>query len=225
MGAQPIDERTCDTSGMLVIHEVLRRRFAALPGLVRSVRAGDRGRAATVGAHVEEFAALLHEHHATEDARLWGTLESRAPACALHVGRMRSQHRQVADLLVRVRSLVPAWELDGDPALRDALAAALDEVDTALGAHLGDEERSILPVAGATMSQQEWDAFGELGRKAVPKARLLVQLGYVLDTIEPSGRAAWMRANLPGPVRALYRAAGHRQFAADYRHVFGADPA
>lgn len=216
---------TCDTSGMLVIHRVLRRRFALLPHLVAGVGAGDRERAAVVAGHVAEFADLLHTHHETEDTHLWEMLESRAPACALHVQRMRAQHESVAGLIIRVRFLLPEWQRDADPELRDRLSETLDEVNTALGTHLGDEEATMLPVAAGTMSQREWDAFGELGRKAVPKSRLLVQLGYVLDTIEPSERAAWMRANLPAPVRGLYAVAGRRQFRADYRRVFATDPA
>jgi hypothetical protein len=58
----------------------------------------------------------------------------------------------------------------------------------------------------------------------VPKVRLLVQLGYVLDTIDPAQRAEWMRANLPAPVRGLYAVAGRRRFADDYRRVFGTSP-
>ena len=216
---------TCDTSGMLVIHGVLRSRFRALPALVRSVHSEDADRVGVVAAHVLEFADLLHTHHETEDTHLWETLETRAPACALHVQLMRAQHQTVAELLTRVQSLVPEWSQAGNPGLQERLAAALDDVNTALGTHLGDEEAKILPVAAATMSQKEWDAFGDLGRKAVPKSRLLIQLGYVLDTITPSERSRWMRANLPAPVRGLYAVSGRRQFTADYRRVYGTDPA
>ena len=215
---------TCDVSGMLIIPRVLRRRFAALPELVRGVCAGDSERARVVGRHVAEFAELLGTHHETEDSHLWGTLEHRAPVCALHVERMRTQHQLVATMLTQVRALLSEWEREADTGLRDRLAGTLDEVSGALRTHLGDEEQSILPVAAATMTQREWDAFGDLGRKAVPKSRLLIQLGYVLDTIEPSDRSVWMRATLPGPVRGLYAIVGRRQFAADYRRIYQADP-
>ena len=214
----------CDTSGMLVIHRVLRRRYAAMPALVGDVATGDLDRAAVVAAHVTEFTEMLHAHHETEDTQLWGVLESRSPACAVHVELMRSQHRAVAALLVRLGSLLPEWGRTADPALRSAVVDVLGEVNTALGIHLGAEESRILPIAAVTMTQREWDAFGDLGRTSVPKARLLVQLGYILDAIDPSQRAHWMRANLPGPVRGLYAVAGRRQFVNDYRRVFRTEP-
>ncbi len=214
----------CDTSGMLVIHRVLRRRFAAMPALVEEVAAADIERAAVVAAHVTEFSEMLHTHHVTEDTHLWGVLESRFPACAVHVELMRSQHRAVAGLLIRLGTLVPEWQRTADPALRSAVTETLGEVNDALGIHLGAEESRILPVAAVAMTQREWDAFGDLGRRSVPKARLLIQLGYVLDAIDPTPRAEWMRVNLPAPVRGLYAVAGRRQFVNDYRRVFRSEP-
>ena len=221
-GAQPF--AMCDTSGMLVIHRVLRRRFAAMPALIGDVAAGDIDRAAVVAAHVTEFCEMLHAHHETEDFHLWDVLESRSPACAVHVELMRSQHRAVADLLSTLGTRIPVWRRTADESTRSALVETLREVNTALGVHLGAEESRILPIAAVTMTQREWDAFGELGRKSVPKARLLIQLGYVLDTIDPAQRRTWMRANLPTPVRGLYKATGRRQFVNDYRRVFGTEP-
>jgi hemerythrin-like domain-containing protein len=218
-------QTTCDTSGMIVIHRVLRTRFALMPGLVRAVPAGDTNRARVVAAHVDEFADLLHTHHETEDTHLWDVLETRSPGCAMHVALMRAQHGRVAELLARVRALLEQWVRAADATVRDRLADTLDDVATALGTHLGDEEDRMLPVAATTMSQKEWDAFGDLGRKSVPASRLLVQLGYVLDTIRPADRAAWTRTNLPAPVRGLYRLVGRRRFVSDYRNVFGVDPA
>jgi hemerythrin-like domain-containing protein len=215
----------CDTSGMLVVHRVLRRRFAAMPALVQGVAHGDIERASIVGAHVTEFAEMLHSHHETEDTHLWGLLESRSPSCAVHVEAMRSQHREVAALLMRMEPLLPEWRRTAEPSLRSALVECLDGVNGALGVHLGAEESRILPVAAVTMTQREWDAFGDLGRESVPRARLLVQLGYVLDAIDPGQRHEWMRANLPAPVRGLYAVAGRRRFVGDYRRVFGTEPA
>ena len=83
----------CDTADMLMIHRLFRWLFGDAPGLVRGVAAGDTARAEVVGAHIEQIVAGLHLHHQGEDLLLWDLLESRAPACALHVGQMRTQHQ------------------------------------------------------------------------------------------------------------------------------------
>lgn len=218
------EDRGCDTSGMLVVHRMLRRRFADAPRLVRAVPPGDTRRSAVIGRHVAEFAQVLHNHHLTEDELLWGTLESRSPACALHVAQMRAQHEAVAAVLRELEAGLPAWQNSADPAARDRVAEVLDRVRAALAAHLGQEEDQILPVAAATMSQREWDAFGEHGLASVPKSRLMVQLGYVLDPFAPEERLMWMKASIPGFARLLYRLVGRRQYESDYRRVYGTAP-
>lgn len=214
----------CDTSGMLVVHRMFRRQFAEAPRLVRGVPPGDTERSKLIGDHVAEFAVALHHHHVSEDERLWDTLESRSPACALHVSQMKSQHAAVAVLLGKLDAELPAWQKSSDPAARERVADILDDVNAGLATHLSQEEDKILPVASVTMSQREWDEFGKLGLASVPKNRLMVQLGYVLDPFNPEERVVWMRESLPGFVRLLYRLIGRRQYESDYRRIYGTVP-
>ncbi|WP_426519560.1 hemerythrin domain-containing protein [Diaminobutyricibacter sp. McL0618] len=214
----------CDTSGMLVIHRALRRVFTDAPKLVRDVPPGDTKRSTIIANHVAEFADVLHNHHVTEDESLWDTLEERSPACALHVGQMKAQHAQVAALLSELGMQLPAWKASADPAAGERVAVILDQVHSSLSTHLGQEENQILPVAAATMSQREWDAFGERGLASVPKNRMMVQLGYILDPFTPEERHAWMKTTLPGFARVLYRTVGRRQYETNYRRVYGQQP-
>ncbi|WP_336852215.1 hemerythrin domain-containing protein [Sinomonas albida] len=218
------EDRRCDTSGMLVVHRMLRRRFADAPQLVRAVPPGDTERAAVIGSHVAEFAQVLHNHHVTEDDLLWDTLQSRSPACALHVAQMKAQHEAVATVLRELDAELPVWQDTADPAARDRVAEVLDRVRAALTAHLGDEEDQILPVAATTMSQREWDDFGQHGLASVPKNRLMVQLGYFLDAFTPEERGMWMKQSIPGFARVLYKLVGRRQYESDYRRVYGTAP-
>lgn len=214
----------CDTSGMLVVHRMLRRRFADAPRLVRGVSPGDTKRSAVIGNHVAEFAEVLHNHHVTEDDLLWDMLESRSPACAVHVAQMKAQHEAVAVVLRKLEAELPAWQNTADPAARQRVAEVLDQVHAGLVTHLGQEEHQILPVASVTMSQREWNEFGEHGLASVPKNRLMVQLGYVLDAFTPEERVVWMKESIPGFARVLYRLVGRRQYESDYRRVYGTAP-
>ncbi|MCU1635485.1 MAG: hemerythrin protein [Cryobacterium sp.] len=215
----------CDTSDMLVIHGLFRRVFTDAPRLVRQVAPGDSQRAGVIGAHVREISGGLHNHHHGEDVHLWDELEARSPSCALHVGRMRAQHAGVAELLARLDEAVPSWQAGVDLAAGERVASILDEVREALFTHLGQEEHDILPVASATMSQREWDELGKHGREAIPKNRLLIQLGFILDGFPPSERDAWMKANMPLAARIMYRLVGRRQYESHYRLVYGEGPA
>ncbi|MCY0905861.1 hemerythrin domain-containing protein [Arthrobacter sp. H14-L1] len=209
---------------MVVIHRMFRQQFSQAPQLVREVLPGDTGRSMIVGCHIAEFASALRHHHATEDERLWDTLESRSPACALHVSQMKAQHADVVALLDKLDAQLSQWQESADPAAGEVVAGILDEVNATLALHLGREEDKMLPVASMTMSQREWNKFQALGRASVPKNRLMVQLGYILNPLTPEERTAWMKAGLPGFVRLLYRLVGRRQHEADYRRVYGTVP-
>ena len=210
----------CDTSDMLTIHVLFRRAFTDLPGLVRGVAPGDLERVGVLAPHVRSVATALHHHHDGEDLLLWDTLEQRAPACALHVGRMRAQHATTAAQLVVLEDALPQWEHTAQASARDAVAHALDDVRDTLLTHLGDEETAILPTAATVMSQREWGALHEHGMASVPRSELLLQLGWILDVVPAAERAGWLRANLPLPARILWRTVGRRRFATHRARIY-----
>ncbi|KLN34327.1 hypothetical protein FB00_13005 [Cellulosimicrobium funkei] len=217
----------CDTSGMLLVHRIFRWLYRELPELVREVRPGDTARSAVVGryAHLDFFA--LHMHHETEDLVLWDRLEVRAPACALHVGRMRAQHAEVAVHLARIEPQLEPWVATADPRLRDALAADVEGLRDVLSAHLGQEEGDILPVAADVMSQQEWDFMEEhtratllAHRKELGKDVMALQLGLLVASVPEADREDWFRANVPAPVRVLYLLLLKRRYDAAMRELY-----
>ena len=212
----------CDTSDMNIIHGMFRSILNEAPKLVRSVAQSDTEHAAAVAGHLSDLISGLHNHHHGEDLLLWDELAARAPACAAHVDQMRAQHAAVSDDLDALEALIPAWRETADVADREAVAAAVETVRSALFAHLGQEEEQILPIASGVFSQPEWDKLGEHGRASVPRDRQLIQLGYILNSMSPEDARAWAKANLPVPIRLLYRLVGRRQFEAEQRAVRGA---
>ena len=126
-GALPEGQHAgCDTSGLILVHRILRWLYRELPLLIREVDAGDVERAAIVGryAHLDFYA--LHMHHETEDIALWDRLTSRDPGCALHVDQMRAQHAEVAAQLARIEPQLAPWVATADPGLRDAFAGDIE---------------------------------------------------------------------------------------------------
>lgn len=214
------DDRGCDTGDILIVHRIFRWGYRELPELVRAVAPGDTERAATVADAVEMLDRGLRVHHEGEDELLWDRLERREPGCSLHVDVMRAQHARVAELLVLVDPLLDAWRSTADAATGESLAAALEDVGTALGAHLGREEDAIVPVAARVLSQAEWDELGEHGRAALPREAMPVQLGLMLDAVPADRRDDWLHENLPAPIRLLWAVLMRRKYAAWQRALF-----
>lgn len=201
----------CNTDDMKMIHTVFRREFRLAPPMVRAVDIGDTAKAGRVTAHVTEIVDMLHHHHHGEEVLVFDKLEVRAPACAIHVGIMRQQHQQVQALLDQVPALATPWTSDASAEHRESLAVLLDEISSTLDAHLGQEEDEILPVAQTSMTEKEWEAVGDAGMASVPKSRLLVQLGYILEDQTPEERKEFM-TKVPPPARLLYKLIGRGKY-------------
>jgi hemerythrin-like domain-containing protein len=220
--AQSLDAPGCNTDDMLMIHGLMRSVFRDAEMLVRAADPRDAERAKTLGEHVIELSDGLHRHHTGEDELLWDQLSAKSPGCAIHIHLMKHQHAAMGEALYRAEKAAVSWEEQPDEAHRDAMAAALADINALLKQHLGDEERLILPTAGQVMSQREWNRLGEHGRAAIPKNRMFIQLGFILESMPPDAAKQFLEEALPAPARVLYRLIGRRQYLAHRRKVYGA---
>jgi hemerythrin-like domain-containing protein len=201
----------CDTSGLILVHRIFRWLYRELPLLIREVDAGDLDRAAVIGDYAKLDFFALHLHHETEDTVLWDRLTTRDPSCVVHVDQMKAQHAEVASQLGRIEPQLAPWVATADPHLRDAFAGDIEILRDTLFAHLGQEEDDIRPVAGAVLSQQEWDELEEhtrtalmAHRKELPRDVMSLQLGLLLASVPEAERDEWFHENVPAPIRLIY---------------------
>jgi len=201
----------CDTSDMRMIHGYFRLVFGQAPALAEGVADGDTARAALVSDHLASIADTLHHHHHGEDILLWDQLEARNPACSAHVSEMRRDHAAMSEELAALEAALPAWRADASAQHRTTVLYALNGIHALLTQHLGAEEKQILPVAAAAFSQGEWDRLSQHGRASVPGSFRFIQLGFILESLGADA-PAWLRANLPAPVRLIWRLIGKPRF-------------
>lgn len=213
-----------DTAEMVFVHNSFRKQFGNLPDLVRGVATGDRVRAAVVVDFLDQLTTALHHHHEGEDELMWPLLLERAPMDSALILRMEEQHERIAELYRHAGRSAESFSAQADAVSREALAGTLTELNDALGEHLHDEEVHILPLVERVMTVPEWEALSERGRAGIPKDRLLVFLGFLLDANTPErGRA--MLAKSPASARVAWALLGRRSFRREYRRIYGADPA
>lgn len=217
----------CDTSGLILVHRIFRWLYRELPALVRDVAPGDLDRAAVVGDYAKLDFFALHLHHETEDTVLWDRLTTRDPACIAHVDQMKAQHAEVAAQLARIEPQLAPWVATANAARRDSFAGDIEVLRDTLFAHLGQEEDDIMPVAGAVLSQQEWDELEEHARaglmahrKELPRDVMSLQLGLLLASVPEAERDGWFRANVPPPIRLLYLLLMKRKYDRAMRELY-----
>ncbi|MFB8388224.1 hemerythrin domain-containing protein [Microbacterium sp. NPDC055910] len=210
-GAVSPEPKTCDASGMAEIHRMFLAGFREGPSLVRGVRTGNTAHAEVVATQLDLLSSALHAHHDGEDERLWGALVERSPACTVHVERMKQHHAAMLAELTAMDAALPAWRASATSATAAPLLAALDGINGALAIHLPDEEQNIVPVMERTITQKEVEWFSEHGRASTPKGQTWNALGAIVSS-QPDGGDAWLRKNLPAPVRVMWRWVGKPRY-------------
>jgi hemerythrin-like domain-containing protein len=207
---------------MVVVHRVFRREFRLAPELVRQVAPGDTGRAATLAAYLTEVLNGLHHHHEAEDKLLWPVLVRRVHLERDLIRAMEKQHDRIAGHVYALDQLLPGWREEADAERRDRIADTLLLLREDLVAHLDQEEERILPLVAGHLSKAEWDTLSEYARAQLPKDRLLIQLGYLLEDTTAWEREAFLRL-MPLPARILWKVIGQRQYRRECARVRGSE--
>jgi hemerythrin-like domain-containing protein len=159
---------------MLVLHAALAREFRLAPAAVNRVKPGDRKQARYVDEHLCLICDMLHEHHGGEDEILWPVLRPRLSADERQLlDKIDNQHAGINDSIERVNNARRQWLDQPDYDQRSALADELQTLHNLVTEHLDDEERDILPLAEAYLSEREWRAINDAGLTLSPKMLLL----------------------------------------------------
>ncbi|WP_433380136.1 hemerythrin domain-containing protein [Actinoplanes sp. CA-142083] len=204
--------KICDASGMFEIHRMLLRSFEEAVGLVDGVAEGDLRHARVVAAQLHLISNALHAHHEGEDSRLWDMIDRRAPACALHVERMKIQHAQMLIHLDALDRAAPTWRDSAERSDAAPVRDALEKVSAALRAHFPDEEANIVPAIEHVVTQPEVNWFSKHGRQATPKGQGWNMLGAILAA-QPDGGTRWLKKHMPGPAGLIWRFIGAPRYA------------
>jgi len=195
--AQPIDVRD-----MAIVHRTFRTAYTEAARLVRAASAPSPARVAFLADHIDFAITALHIHHQGEDELLYPKLLERVPEQAPMTEEVEHEHQLISTALDAASAACAAWRQRPSAATGEALAAALDQLNSAAERHLDDEEQKIVPLAAVTLTQQEWDALGKHGVGQIPRSKRGIAFGMILDPLGEADRAHMMKV-LPPPVRLL----------------------
>jgi Hemerythrin HHE cation binding domain len=198
-----------DSRDMVVIHDMFRREFQAIPGLVGGVPEGDGARVAVVADHVTWMVTFLHAHHEGEDLLVWPKLLERCPAETNPlVHTMEAQHDGLDRALKSLEAKAADWRRTSAARERDDLADAATDLLARISEHLDLEERQVLPLIDAYLTEQEWQEVGGSGMKKMTFGQIKVAFGMILHDAGPEQvkimrdtlpRVPWMVFSLVGP--------------------------
>lgn len=202
-----------DSRDMVVVHNMFRREFSAIPTLVGNVALADAAKAATVADHITWMVTFLHAHHEGEDLLVWPKLLDRAPGETdplIHL--MEEQHLALASALDDLNAKAAAWRLIADAAGRDALTLAATTLLVQIDQHLSLEEREVLPIIDQYLTAKEWNEVGGSGLKKMRFGQIKVAFGMILNGA-PLAQVQAMKDTLPRVPWTVFSLVGPRAYA------------
>jgi iron-sulfur cluster repair protein YtfE (RIC family) len=194
-----------DLSVMVAFHDAFRRDLTHLARAASRHRAqlDEPARHTAVMAGWELFKTELHVHHTAEDDDLWPRMRvhlANRPAELALLQAMQDEHARLDPLLAAVDGAFA--DLDGG---HQRLGDTVDALAGELHEHLAHEERDVLPLIDRSLTQAEWQAFGNDQRRRIGGIRGAAQLfPWLLDAASPD-RIRAVLAGLPPPLRVVYR--------------------
>ena len=197
-----------DMTWMYAMHAALRRELERIARV--TARPDDEPRhVLATAAGWEMFKSYLHVHHSTEDDILWPPMRSALAAESDGVAlldAMEAEHSAIDPLLAAIDAAL----LDPESGPQ-RLGELTDALATGLGRHLDHEEAEGLALIDATVTDEQWMAFGVEHGKRIgdDTARYLP---WVLDNATPESTAKILGL-LPPPVQQLYRDAWQPAYA------------
>jgi hemerythrin-like domain-containing protein len=187
---------------MAIIHRTFRRTYDESARLVRAAPQPSAERVTFLADHIDFAIAMLHVHHEGEDELLYPKLIERVPDQAPVTEEIEHEHQLVAGALDAASAACTAWRARPSAETGEALAIALDQLNSVAERHLDDEEQKVVPLAAVTLTQQEWDELGKHGVAQIPRNKRGIAFGMILEPLGEADRV-YMKNVLPAPVRML----------------------
>ncbi|WP_433612939.1 SRPBCC family protein [Prescottella agglutinans] len=181
-----------DTRVMGIVHSALRRDLARAREILGRWPAPFDAQRIAIADHLEWMMHFLDDHHESEDAHLYPLVRVRNPrngqACAL-LDEMNADHRSIVPAMRHLEAVAGAYRRSADA--RSDVVAAIDRLNGRLLPHLEREERRMMPIVSATITEAEWRHWNEeFNVKPLGPVELFDEGLFIVDDAEPDDRRA-----------------------------------
>ena len=212
-----------DTRGMGIVHSALRRDLERTRMVLGTEPYPDARRRRAIAAHVEWMMHFLHVHHNGEDVGLWPLVRAKNPGAGPLLDQMDADHRRIAPAITALEDAARAYR--DAPEARARLLVAIGELGDVLLPHLRREEREMMPVVAATITDAEYRA---VEQEHFVKPKSFLELGaeghWIIDGLGPEEREVILHV-VPAVPRFILLHGFARSYRRQARRRWGTGPA
>lgn len=201
-----------DTMMMGVMHDALRRDFTRARDALAAPDVVINSRATALAEHIGFMLAFLHEHHHSEDEKLWPLVRNHDPALVPLMEEMSGDHAAIAAEVDQLTGAAHTFGRSPDAGSRAELVAAIDRLTTVLWPHLDREETELMPLVSNTLSAAQWQEFEKSATPPFSTRVLAEYLNWFLEGLDPTRRRKVLQG-LPAPIALV----STRVFGGGYR--------
>ncbi|MFZ2528737.1 MAG: hemerythrin domain-containing protein [Rhodococcus sp. (in: high G+C Gram-positive bacteria)] len=176
-----------DTRMMGIVHSALRRDLIRTRMVLAAGHVPD-DRRARLSAHIRWLMDFLRHHHEGEDTVLYPLVVRCNPDAAALVHRMDDDHRKIEPAITELDAAAREFgrATSGSQSRLNAALAALSDV---LLPHLDREERDMMPVVSASITDAQWRTWDEETNIAPKSMAALGKEGvWLLDGLDEANR-------------------------------------
>ncbi|QKT11520.1 hemerythrin domain-containing protein [Rhodococcus sp. W8901] len=182
-------EGPADTRVMGIVHSALRRDLARARDTLTSWPAPFDAQRIAIADHLLWMMKFLHHHHESEDNHLYPLVRLRNQKAYPLLDEMNADHRSIVPAMQRVEEVAGAYRDSAEA--KDATVAAIDRLSELLLPHLEREERQMMPIVSATITEAEWREWDEeFNIKPLGPIELFDEGLFIVDDAEPDDRRA-----------------------------------
>lgn len=158
------------------------------------------------------YAAILDYHHHNEDDEDFPLLAGYYPDIQPLIDELGADHRQMLEVMAKVKVAVDSFEKAPDAAGRDAVNAAATELRDLFFPHLDREDAEVLPMYAKWIPHDQWDKLETKALKNIPKPQMAYAVGAIDETIR-STPAAERPDGPPLPVKIFLSLSWRKKWA------------
>jgi hypothetical protein len=201
-----------DTTDMIGLHRVFRDAFGGSVGHIDRADPNDTERVDLVGSYFDNVLRLLHVHHIGEDELVTPRLVQRGSADEVReVERVAAQHADVVDAIETAEEAIATWRAAPTTDSAAVASSAVSALAEPLVAHLDDEERTVLPIAGRYITAPEWGELPAHGMQAFTGDKIWLVMGLIQEQMTPA-QVTQMETHMPPPVADWWAAQGKQMY-------------